>query len=97
MTLHATREGKMVTVHTTYGPVTNAITEEAGHVAHFHAQLGSLLGDDKLNVKTPEQRAREGHARFAASVDATGEVSPQPAFDEQPEEIRNHWIAAFTE
>jgi hypothetical protein len=96
MTLHATREGKMVTVHTTYGPVSASVTEEAGHVAHFHAQLGGLLGDDALKPSA-EQRAREGHARFAASVDAAGEVSPQPAFDEQPEEIRNHWIAAFTE
>jgi hypothetical protein len=43
MTLHATRDGQQVTVHSTYGPATHKITEDAQHVRGFHRQLGDLL------------------------------------------------------
>lgn len=100
MTLHATREGKNVKVHITYGPVTAAVEEEAGHVAHFHAQLGNLLGADKRNFQpVPEERARQGYERYAASAGGVSAVSgdPLPSWDEQAPEIRGHWVAAFTE
>ena len=45
MTLHATRQGQRITVHTTYGPVKNEVTENAGHVEGFYRQLGVLLGE----------------------------------------------------
>jgi len=100
MTLHATRDGDQVTVHTTYGPVKNTITEQAGHVAHFHAQLGSVLGDDKLDFRpVPEERARQGYERYRASAGGVSKFTGDalPAFDDQDDEIKGHWIAAFTE
>ena len=45
MTLHASRDGQKITVHSTYGPATHKITEDAPHVRSFHAQLGALLDD----------------------------------------------------
>jgi hypothetical protein len=100
MTLHATRDGKNVKVHITYGPVTAAVEEEAGHVAHFHAQLGNLLGDDKLNFKpVPEERARQGYERYRQHAGGVSKFTgdPLPAFDDQDDDIKGHWIAAFTE
>jgi len=32
-----------IVVRTTYGPITNEVTEDLGHVKSFHAQLGSLI------------------------------------------------------
>lgn len=32
-----------IVVRTTYGPVTNEVVEDIGHVKSFHAQLGSLI------------------------------------------------------
>ena len=45
MTLHATRNGQQVTVHTTYGPVENKITEDVGHIRGFWQQLGKHLDE----------------------------------------------------
>jgi hypothetical protein len=60
MTLHATRDGQRITVHTTYGPVTNAVTEDAGHVRGFATQLGQLL--DAADEEREERAARHhGH------------------------------------
>jgi hypothetical protein len=56
MTLHATREGQVITVHGNTGTeilVQNSnlvharIREDARHVEGFHAQLGALLADAK--------------------------------------------------
>jgi hypothetical protein len=92
MTLHATRDGEKVTVHTTYGPITNQVTEDAGHVEHFHRQLGNLL-------KSPEDRARDGYERYREHAGGVSKFTgdPLPAFDDQDDEIKSHWIAAFTE
>ena len=32
-----------IVVRTTYGPITNEVTEDIGHVKSFHAQLGQLI------------------------------------------------------
>jgi hypothetical protein len=32
-----------IVVRTTYGPITNEVTEDIGHVKHFHEQLGRLI------------------------------------------------------
>lgn len=32
-----------IIVRTTYGPITNEVTEELGHVKGFHASLGQLI------------------------------------------------------
>ena len=32
-----------IVVRTTYGPITNEVTEDIGHVKLFHAQLGALI------------------------------------------------------
>lgn len=32
-----------IIVRTTYGPVTNEVVEDLGHVKHFHTQLGQLI------------------------------------------------------
>jgi hypothetical protein len=58
MTLHATRDGQQVTVTTTYGPVRNEVTEDAGHVRSFHGHLGRLLDEAEAEVKA----AQHGHA-----------------------------------
>jgi hypothetical protein len=34
-----------IVVRTTYGPVTNEVTEDIGHVKHFHEQLGRLIAE----------------------------------------------------
>lgn len=48
MTLSANRSDRdpnQVVVRTTYGPITNEVTEHAGHVRGFHTQLGRLLDE----------------------------------------------------
>lgn len=51
MTLTASRgrgTGQVI-VRTTYGPVTNEVNEDRGHVRSFHTQLGQLL--DQLDAE----------------------------------------------
>ena len=44
MTMHASRESvREIKVQFTYGPATASITEDAGHLRAFWAQLGDLL------------------------------------------------------
>jgi hypothetical protein len=101
MTLHATREGEKVTIHgnihldvkVTDGRVFEfAVTEDARHVKGLWGQLGNLL-------HTPQDRARDGYERYrehAGGVSKfTGDVLP--SFDDVDEDVRAHWIAAFTE
>lgn len=38
-----TTHGKTVIVRTTYGPVTNEVVEDLGHVKNFWADLGRLI------------------------------------------------------
>ena len=38
-----TLHGKTVIVRTTYGPVTNEVVEDLGHVKSFWSQLGQLI------------------------------------------------------
>ena len=92
MTLHATREGENVTVHITYGPVTASVTEQKGHARSFWGQLGNLL-------HAPEDRARAGYERYRAHAGGVSKFTGDelPSFDEQDEDVRAHWIAAFTE
>jgi hypothetical protein len=55
MTLHASRDGQKITVHTTYGLVENHITEDAQHVRGFHTQLTELL--DRADIERAEAEA----------------------------------------
>lgn len=94
MTLHATRDPQRgtVTVHTTYGPVTCQVTEHEQHAALFAQALLRLLPDFTAS------RAEAGYVKYVAhcgGVSVHGDVLP--AWDEQDEKIRQHWIAAFTE
>jgi hypothetical protein len=55
VTLSASRDGQKVTVHTTYGPITNEVIEDAQHVRHFHTMLGQML--DEAEAEAQDQRA----------------------------------------
>jgi hypothetical protein len=92
MTLHATREGETVTVNITYGPVSASVVEQEGHARSFWGQLGNLL-------HTPEDRARNGYERYRDHADGVSKFTGDalPSFDEVDDDIRGHWIAAFTE
>ena len=68
MTLHASRDGQKITVHSTYGPATHAITEDAQHVRHFHTQLGELLDQAALAMV----RLFDAAVAMPAVVDACG-------------------------
>lgn len=74
MTLHATREGKNITVHGNTGVtvlVENShvqharITENHQHVKYFHAQLGKLL-DEAEAEEQQDQESRAGARRPAS-------------------------------
>ena len=89
MTLVANRDERdpnTVIVRTTYGPVTNEVREDIGHVRSFWVQLGRVL-------HAPEDRARAGYERYREHAGG----DPLPGFDDQDEEVRAHWVAAFTE
>jgi hypothetical protein len=101
MTLHATRDGEKITIggnlHADLvvqdSRVTQvSITEDVMHVRHFWSQLGRLL-------HTPEDRARDGYERYREHAGGVSKFTgdPLPAFDDQDDEIKSHWIAAFTE
>ena len=95
MTLVANRDERdpnTVIVRTTYGPITNEVREDIGHVRSFWAQLGRVL-------HTPEDRARDGYERYREHAGGVSKFTgdPLPAFDDQDEEVRAHWVAAFTE
>lgn len=93
MTISASREGENIKLHYTYGPATVDISEHAGDMKHVHAQIGDLLGRD------PETRAREGYERYRQHTGGVSKFTGDrlPAFDEQDDEIKGHWVAAFTE
>lgn len=87
---------RAVEVHCTYGPIALTVTEDRGHVAHFWSQLGKLLGQ---SPELREARARAGYERYVRSAGGVSAVSGAtlPAWDEQADEIREHWRNAFTE
>jgi hypothetical protein len=93
MTISATRaHAGTIVVRLTYGPITAEVREGDSDVRAFWGQLGRVL-------HSPEDRARAGYERYR---DHAGGVSrftgdPLPAFDDQDEETRGHWIAAFAE
>jgi hypothetical protein len=79
-----------VIVRTTYGPVTNEVSENHQHVAAFWAQLGRLLAE---RPEHREARGRVMYERYADHADGRSAVTgePLPAWDEAEEEIREHW------
>ena len=95
MTLHATREGENVTVNITYGPVRASVEEHAGHVVHFHRQLGTLLADVPSYAT---ERAAAGYERYRQHAGGVSKFTGDtlPSWDEQDEETRSHWVAAFS-
>jgi len=86
------RDPKLIVVRTTYGPITNEVREDEGHVRSFWGQLGRVL-------HTPEDRARAGYERYREHAGGVSKFTGDelPAFDDQDEEVRAHWVAAFTE
>lgn len=96
MTLSAARKpgsADYVTVKAAYGPVTFEIDEPRGHLLHFWHELGKLVA-----AADNERRAQEGYERYrqhCGGVSVHGE--PLPAWAGQAPEIRQHWVAAFTE
>lgn len=84
-----------VIVRTTYGIVTNEVQEDRGHVASFWAQLGRLLAQHPEHA---EGAARDNYERYCRSAGGVSAVSgePLPAWDEQDERIRGHWLATVT-
>ena len=94
MTLHATRDraDDTVTVHAVYGGIAVQVKESRGHALSFWHTLGRLVIDDNAD------RARAGYGRYLDSCGGTSfngdKLLP---WDELPEKIQGHWIAAFTE
>jgi hypothetical protein len=88
MTLHATHKDGKITVHTTYGPVRNEVTEDAGHVRGFHWQLTQLLAESE--GVTPGQRLYNRYADFS---DRKSLVSGDclPLWADQDERIKAAW------
>lgn len=95
MTLYATRESKdgKVSVSMTYGPIQAKVIEDAGHVGSFWAQLGRLLAENPQHRERQAQNAYDRYRAHANGVSVNGD--PLPAWDEQAEEIREHWREAF--
>lgn len=95
MTLHATREGENVKVHITYGPVSASVEEHAGHVMHFHSQLGGLIADVPGYAAA---RAQAGYERYREHAGGVSKFygDALPSWDDQDEETKGHWVAAFT-
>lgn len=91
MTISASREGDDIKISITYGPVTASVIEFESYAASFWGQLGRLLHN-------PEQQARIGYERYRQHAGGVSKFTGAelPAFDDQDEEIRAHWIAAFT-
>jgi hypothetical protein len=87
---------RAVEVHCTHGPIAISVTEDRGHVASFWSQLGRLLHS---SPELREARARAGYERYARSAGGVSAVSGDtlPTWDEQAEEIREHWRNAFAE
>jgi hypothetical protein len=88
MTLHATHQNGKVTVHTTYGPVSSQVTEDAGHARAFHQQLGRLLAE--AEGKTPGQRAYERYREHVGGV-GLAHGDPLPAWEENGQKYRDAW------
>jgi hypothetical protein len=86
------RDPKVIVVRTTYGPITNEVREDEGHVRAFWGQLGRVL-------HTPEDRARAGYERYREHAGGVSKFTGDhlPGFDDQDEEVRAHWVAAFDE
>lgn len=94
MTLHATRDRDrdVVTLQVTYGPVIFKVEEFSSHALTFWHQLGALLVEDT------EDRARKGYARYVQHCGGTAvNGDALPSWENLPEKIQGHWIAAFTE
>lgn len=93
MTLSAnwTNEDKLqLTVRTTYGPVTNEVTEDRGHVASFWAQLGRLLAQHPEHV---ELMAAQSYTRYAEHAGGTSKFTGDklPAWEDVDEDVKAHW------
>lgn len=98
MTMTASRDGGNVKFGITYGPVSASVTEDPGHARSFHGQLGRLL-DGIEGVKDAEGRARDGYERYRRHAGGVSKFTGAalPAFDDQDDEVKGHWVAAFTE
>ena len=92
MTFSVTRERDMIIVQVVSGGVVVKASEYRGHMLSFWHDLGKHVVD---NV---EDRAKSGYQRYCVDcggVSVNGDVLPY--WDDLPEQIRHHWVAAFTE
>ena len=96
MTMSATRDRDrgIVTFRITSGPVTCQVEEYDGHALSFWHDLGKLVA-----YEDNEARAKAGYGRYFK--DAQGKSAFSDAllipWDDLPEKVRGHWIAAFTD
>jgi hypothetical protein len=99
MTLMARKsdDGKSVVVRTTYGPITNEVTEDPGHLRSFWGELGRLLREIEHGPDAPEpaQLAFEAYARHANGANVFG--GDIPPWDEAGDDVQEHWRAALAE
>jgi hypothetical protein len=96
MTLSASWEGTakdQVTVRTTYGPVTNLVTEDRGHVASFWNELGRLLAQHPEHREAMAKGGYQRYAQHAGYVSVRGEELPE--WDDAKEDVREHWRAIY--
>ncbi len=92
MTFSASRKDDTVTIRCTYGPIAIDVDEGLAGAQHLLWSLNQLVGEPA------EYRAKRGYERYfghCGGVSVNGEQLP--AWEAQREEIRQHWIAAFTE
>ena len=92
MTLWASRKEDIITVQCIYGPTIFKVEERLSDAKAFLTNLTRVVDEPA------EDRAQKGYERYF--TDCGGKSvhgDPLPAWSEQDEKIRRHWIAAFTE
>lgn len=99
MTLFASRVEQggsrpAIKVQFTYGPAAVQLTEDEAHVGAFWAELGRLLAENPEHREAHARKAYERYAKHAAGVSVHGE--PLPLWEEQQEEVREHWRHAIS-
>lgn len=95
MTLWAARsehDPDHVVVSATSGSVEVKVTEDAQHVRHFWGALGRVLHEASPPAISHGQRAYEAYHAHCGGKSVHGDELP--SWDEQADEIRDHWHAA---
>lgn len=77
-----------ITVRTTYGPITNEVREDTGHVRSFWGQLGHVLA--AAEGKTRGQVAYERYREHVGGV-GLAHGDPLPTWEENEQKYRDAW------